>query len=202
MSVDGYNWTWQYLYGGRGEITIFRNQCPTPLPPNTHIFMWSVCIPGAGTSVSRFCSSSLRFNWISSHRSQACHCGQALLTIATGPALRRGFRAKLITGLPFWRITAMLSAATCHRLLREGALLCLHLWGEPVLSPPCSRSPMWEDRAHCCFCGVRVPPPCLVKGTKGHTQTRHVLSEGTPGITCARRFLSCFSHRIYPRIRF
>lgn len=52
----------------------------------------------------------------------------------------------------------MLSAATCHRLLREGALLCLHLWGETVLSPPCSRSPMWEDRAHCCFCGVPVSP--------------------------------------------
>ena len=160
------------IYMGEEGKSLYLETSVPPPPPNTHIFMWSVCIPGAGTSVSRFCSSSLRFNWISSHRSQACHCGQALLTIATGPALRRGFRAKLITCLPFWLITEMVSAATCHWLLREGALLCLHLWGEPVLSPPVPGVPCEKTEPIVASVGCLCPPTLSSQRNQGsHTNS-------------------------------
>lgn len=110
--MDDSNWTWQYLDGGRSEITIFRSQrslsAPTAHPG-------SPCArPGSQNICFCLLFPMAAFQLDFLKQVPACHCSQGLLAITPVPTLRRRFRAKLITSLPFWLITAMLSRATCH----------------------------------------------------------------------------------------
>ena len=71
------------VYTGRSrEIITFKRPAAPATNTHTRIQVKRVHL-GAGASVCRFCSSPLHFNWISSRRSQACHRGQALLSMAT-----------------------------------------------------------------------------------------------------------------------